>query len=808
MPIFHNPEGSTSTTSSGKSTGNESGYTETIPKRSEWRDHQLPDIEMSDASPPDRQTYDRHFSQLPASNREELIQSIKRRESPAWVSHDPNLESKSEDQRACQNQSFQSWSLELDNREDSISKPAEDISGLDERDGLAQPDEIERPRSALHSGDFREGTAQTQPSDFPGYGDLDSTPHGPPSFRRFGSSPTTPWFNPAISSRFISRDVETSPVAGNARNILCARSRAPSLGSFSSSYVLKAPTSPLVYQANNTDLDFSPKHEAVDFSANSNKNSRRRTLPPETFMQLHGSPPSQSRNFNLSRSFATVQGGEDPRHQAYQPHRSSIYSLQPASSPQTPFRLRRPSLASDLSPRIHASMVGSYEESILRGRMSTTPSKPLDFTAKIGVLGKGKCKPNLRYPPHVTVPFPAVFYSYPTSGAGRSIADDSPSPYVGLIDLENSLPRVDGSSGSNRNRNPKTSDLPGNNNSSTPIPSSDFNEYHKRERRSGRADVLKAPPGGAYRIPQRGQLQIVIKNPNKTAVKLFLVPYDLDDMQPGTKTFIRQRSYSAGPIIDMPLTARKNLGTDRPEASLNPTNDPKDKPTLRYLIHLNICCPSKGRFFLHSTIRVVFANRVPDGKEKLRNEIQYPEPRYSPYKPLKETANTAVHRSASDKHYRRHSAGIGFTGNQLFDEKASSHSSTPYPQHSPLSSKMQVTPVPFKLSIPKPREVLPVEDAGPSMFSSNFWQTGKSATSPRPTSENISLDSPPHKPTDSQYLDDMEMDNDSEPYNKLQKGGTGYWSGYPSSPRFTSPGESLLAQRLKDWNCNDEQTDQ
>ena len=125
----------------------------------------------------------------------------------------------------------------------------------------------------------------------------------------------------------------------------------------------------------------------------------------------------------------------------------------------------------------------------------------------------------------------------------------------------------------------------------------------------------------------------MIKSPNKTAVKLFLVPYDLSDMEPGQKTFIRQRSYSAGPIIDMPLSSRTNLGTDRPEAALSASNDPNDRPMLRYLLHLHICCPSKGRYFLYKSIRVVFANRVPDGKEKLRNEIQLPEPRYSAYKP-------------------------------------------------------------------------------------------------------------------------------------------------------------------------------
>lgn len=44
-------------------------------------------------------------------------------------------------------------------------------------------------------------------------------------------------------------------------------------------------------------------------------------------------------------------------------------------------------------------------------------------------------------------------------------------------------------------------------------------------------------------------------------------------------------------------------------------SDPlKDKHVLRYLIHLKFCCPAKGRFYLYDNIRVVFANRVPDGK--------------------------------------------------------------------------------------------------------------------------------------------------------------------------------------------------
>lgn len=243
--------------------------------------------------------------------------------------------------------------------------------------------------------------------------------------------------------------------------------------------------------------------------------------------------------------------------------------------------------------------MGSYEESILNGRMSAAPSKPLNFIAQIGVLGLGKCKPPLRCPAHVTLPFPAYFYSV----GGY----DTPSPYVGQIDLDTALNAENGKS-------------------------------------------AKVPPGvgGAYRIPQRGQLQIVIKNPNKTAVKLFLVPYDLRDMEAGSKTFIRQKSYSVGnPLLsDLPTNVPVEMKRE------------KEKDTLRYLIHLHICCPNRGRYYLHKSIRVVFANRVPDGKEKLRNELLWPEPKFSPWKPEGCTPVSPVgHRKRSASLYLNFSVG-------------------------------------------------------------------------------------------------------------------------------------------------------
>ncbi|KAL5002514.1 hypothetical protein BDV10DRAFT_191332 [Aspergillus recurvatus] len=490
---------------------------------------------------------------------------------------------------------------------------------LDHDSELASPAEIERPRSALHSGDFREGTPQlerqehSEQSPLPNRGTNNGIPF-------FASSPTTPWFAaPSFPPR-----TKTAPLqALEARVTEANRSPAQSLGSFSSSYVLKAPTSPLVHQANNTDLDFSPRTESKDRLALFDKANRRRTLPPDTFRDLQAGPANSGTPCPIRWDSLSSNSRFSRRSLA------SSYSLQLASSVQghTP-RSRRPSISAELISRAHAPMVGSYEESILRGRMSTCPSKPLDFTAQIGVLGKGKSKASLKCPPHVTVRFPAVFYSYPTSGNGRTISDDSPSPYVGMIDLENSLPKDTSCHSRRRRRHQDSVEKPNVHNAEDSMQTkhNDQEAIRRREKRHRRTESPKAPAGGCYRIPQQGQLQVMIKNPNKTAVKLFLVPYDLSDMEPGTKTFIRQRSYSAGPILDMPLSARSNYGTDRPEASLTNSDDPNEKPVLRYLIHLNICCPSRGRYYLHSSIRVVFANRVPDGKEKLRNEIQYPEP--------------------------------------------------------------------------------------------------------------------------------------------------------------------------------------
>jgi hypothetical protein len=114
-----------------------------------------------------------------------------------------------------------------------------------------------------------------------------------------------------------------------------------------------------------------------------------------------------------------------------------------------------------LSPELFGSFVGSYEESILTGRMSTTPSKPIHFIADIGALAASKCKSSLKCPPHLIVSFPAFFYQLP--------GEDMPTPYVGTVD---------------------------------------FGIHNSSKKKLGGEGDCKLE-NGCYRLPHKGQLQIV-----------------------------------------------------------------------------------------------------------------------------------------------------------------------------------------------------------------------------------------------------------------------------------------------------------
>lgn len=543
------------------------------------------------------------------SDREELIQCIKRGQRPTWVPK-PGLEALCAETNA--EHSF------ISERDDTHAHLQNQRSPIPPSP-LSATDALHRSLSALHTGDFRDSTIRK---------DLSPSPVSPSEkdlyHAEYPSSSTVAWSPMFLhsSSPPTSRYLHSDPRR---------RSRAPSLGSsLSSSFVMRVPTSPLVHAMNNSSLDFSPKEKLTD----PNKNARRRTMPPNAFDTFRMSPIEDAIP-DFARGSPESQPTNDDSNpsQRHKPRRSlSSFTYQPTPFPFNPAtpRSRRPSLASDLSPRQRASMVGSFEESILRGRMSTPPSKPLDFVAQIGVVGKGNCPANLKCPAHVIVQFPAVFYNYPSANQSRSISDDNPSPYVGTIDLEHNLKPAKLPVRRSRRTNPNidTDSLAA---EITSPENTHIGRALVREEstKPSSASTVKVPHGGVYRVPQAGQLQIIIKNPNKTAVKLFLVPYDLEGMLPGTKTFVRQRSFSSGPILESSLL-------DKPSVAGSDVANSKD--ILRYLVHLKFCCTSKGYFYLYDNIRVVFANRVPDDKEKLRKEVQLPEPRFSAYIPPLETS--------------------------------------------------------------------------------------------------------------------------------------------------------------------------
>lgn len=676
----------------------------------------------------------------------------------------------------------------------------DEISG-----NLASGMEILRPRSALHKGDFRDEQNDSwrydsyRDSPYPRKQDVD-TP--------LSTSPVAPWHAdfPRIARRHFHSEAQpaTSPFAGATPGRPRAVSQANSI---SGSFTYQPPTSPLVYQANAADI---PDGKPFRRRSPSPEKNRRYTFSPRSLQNFDPAfdYPASAR-YNRNRPLPSIRREGTFPYQAHQPRRSVTHFN---SLPHTPVPgQRRPSI-SDGSPLHHAPMVGSYEESILRGRMSTTPSRPLNFVAQIGVLGKGNCKPSLKCPPHVTVPFPAVFYSYASHQPQATSADAQPSPYVGLVDLEHSLqkPEKRDSSRRRRHHDGREHDALSRSHCQASHEGVHEDEQHRQRRqqkRKRRSESPKEPPGGAYRIPQQGQIQIVIKNPNKTAVKLFLVPYDLSDMEPGQKTFIRQRSYSAGPIIDMPADSRKNFGTDRPEASLCATSDPKDRPMLRYLVHLHICCPAKDRYYLYKSIRVVFANRVPDGKERLRNEVQMPEPRYSVYK-VSRDSNVGLAPPQADVSHRRRSAIIypsdaffGALGDQIpqvggHELQNTVASSFPYggsyqfPQSAQSQSRAYRSHnVPNLDSRPGSKESGDRMDVG-SLPTDNY----QSPTSPSSPSQYVKLGrlsqlaSRPGSSTDGSY-ETLSFSRES------------------SRERTNGRSESLLSRRLKDLEVKSHNTD-
>ncbi|CAG0917090.1 unnamed protein product [Notodromas monacha] len=88
-----------------------------------------------------------------------------------------------------------------------------------------------------------------------------------------------------------------------------------------------------------------------------------------------------------------------------------------------------------------------------------------------------------------------------------------------------------------------------------------------------------------YRVPKQGTIQVTLFNPLRTVVKMFVIVYDLSQMPPNCRTFLRQRT------LYMPVGA-SDQHTDA-------------QKWLRYLIHLRFASTKSGHIYLHTDIRMI-----------------------------------------------------------------------------------------------------------------------------------------------------------------------------------------------------------
>ncbi|KNE62621.1 hypothetical protein AMAG_18894 [Allomyces macrogynus ATCC 38327] len=345
------------------------------------------------------------------------------------------------------------------------------------------------------------------------------------------------------------------------------------------------------------------------------------TAPPSPSPKSSASPlGSPPRRASLLRT-AKVLRFPSSENVLTSPDTSPPPSPQPVPVPATPLA-RKPSTGR--SSRDAKFVGGSYAESLLSGRLPVPASLPIVFTATVSAMGSGMA------PAPVTVEFPAQFYcdggmSSSPSGSGcggaEAAAGTPPangsdgakqqhwSPYVGAIDL--ALAVLAQAATSSRKRRTRTvppateGALTGTSPSDAPAPAPPTaKRARKRSTPSSSSSTSSSTdpddliPGG-YRVPRAGQLQVIIKNPERTAVKVFLVPYNCSELSARSKTVVRVTQYAV-------MRA-----------------DPRTR-SLRYALQVPLVMTRARRLYVSGAIRVVFAGSAIESYEELVTEVDRP----------------------------------------------------------------------------------------------------------------------------------------------------------------------------------------